>query len=132
MADDGTFVAPQIVDLTTGKTRPNPQYTSLTTAPYEWAFLVGADAWKTISVGPPPSEFATKNMSAEKFYSLRWSGEVQLTDQCLIKYSDGSIDLNKYGTHLQLISQSVFGALAGEVNNVIPILFRRSRVSVNG
>lgn len=127
--DDGLFIAPQVVDQVTKKTRPNPNYTNLNVAKYEVAFICGADAWSTITVGPPPKEFAVKNMSAEKFYSLRWNGEVQLTDQLLVKYADGSLDLNRYGTQLQLISQGVFGALAGEVNNVIPIFFRRRRVS---
>ena len=127
--DDGTFYAPQVMDAETKKTRPNPQYTDLNIAKYEVAFIMGADAWSTITVGPPPKEFATKSMSAEKFYSLRWNGEVQMTDQCLIRYPDGSIDLNRYGTQLQLISQAVFGALAGEVNNCIPIVFRRRRIA---
>ena len=61
-----------------------------------------------------------------KFYKLRWNGEIQLTDQCLVRYSDGSVDLNRYGTNLQLIGQAAVGALAGEVNNVMPIIFRRS------
>lgn len=139
MKADGTFVPPQIVDLSdqtlndgsvikVNKTRPNPDYTSLTVAPFEWAFAVAADAYSTITVGPPPSEFASKSMSAEKFYSLKWNGEVQLTDQVLIKYADGTFDLNRYGTQLQLISQAIFGALPGEVNNVIPILYRRRRI----
>jgi hypothetical protein len=127
-ADDGTFQAPEITDNATNKTRPNPLYTSLTASPYEVAFLVGAEAWKTISVGPPPREFTGKSMASEKFYSLKWSGEVQMTDQVLMRYDDGTYDLNKYGTLLQLISQSVFGALAGEINNVMPIYYRRTRI----
>lgn len=127
---DGTFVPPQIIDAITNKTRPNPDYTSLDIAVCEVAFLCGADAWKAVSVGPPPKEFSSKSMSADKFYSLRWNGEVQLTDQCLIRYSNGEVDLNRYGTQLQLISQSVFGMLGGEVNNVLPIIFRRTRISV--
>lgn len=127
--DDGNFIAPQVIDLLTKKTRPNPNYTSLDTAKYEVAFILGADAWRSVTVGPPPKEFAVKNMSAEKFYSLRWNGEVQLTDQVLIKYTDGTLDLNRYGTQLQLISQAVFGMLGGEVNNAVPIVFRRTRIA---
>lgn len=125
----GAFIAPEVVDVITNKTRPNPAYTSLITAPFEWAFLCGSDAWKTLSVGPPPREFASQSMSAGKFYKLRWNGEVQLTDQLILKYPNGEIDLNRYGTHVQLISQAVFGALAGEVNNILPICFRRARIS---
>jgi hypothetical protein len=127
--DAGVFIAPQVIDNLTKKTRPNPTYTSLDTAQNEVAFLVGADAWKSISVGPPPKEFSSKSMSADKFYSLNWSGEVRLTDQMLIKYADGTLDLNRYGTNLQLISQGIFGILGAEVNNVLPIFFRRSRIA---
>lgn len=129
----GQFVPPQIVEAGTNKTRPNPAYTAMdgdnTIAKWEVAFLCGADAWKTITVGPPPSEFTSKSMDAEKFYKLRWNGEIQLTDQCLVRYSDGSVDLNRYGTNLQLIGQAAVGALAGEINNVMPIIFRRSLVA---
>lgn len=135
--EDGTFVSRELIEDGTNKTRPNPLYTSLNdigagkAAKWEVAFLVGADAWRTISVGPPPSEFTSKNMDAEKFYKLRWNGEIQLTDQCLVRYSDGTVDLNRYGTQLQLIGQAAQGALAGEVNNILPIYFRRSVVAAN-
>lgn len=132
----GVFVAPQLVEVGTNKTRPNPNYTKIdatsnSVANNEVAFLVGADAWKTITVGPPPREFASGKMSAEKFYSLKWNGEIQLTDQMLIKYSDGTVDLNRYGTNLQLIGQAAVGALAGEVNNVLPIFFKRTRIAAS-
>lgn len=132
--NDGVFVAPQVTEDGTNKTRPNPAYTKidqddLTVANNEVAFLVGADAWRSVTVGPPPKEFTSRSMDAEKFYSLRWNGEIQLTDQLLVRYSDGSVDLNRYGTNLQLIGQAALGALAGEVNNVMPIYFKRSRVA---
>jgi hypothetical protein len=141
MTNNGVFVAPQVTVAPSvgagtegNKTRPNPLYTKIdpqdnTVANLEWAFLCGADAWKTITVGPPPSEFTSRSMDAEKFYKLRWNGEIQLTDQCLIRYSDGSVDLNRYGTNLQLIGQAALGALAGEVNNILPICFRRTRIA---
>ena len=137
---DGTAVAPQKVDISAqtlsdgtqiqrNKTRPNPDYTNLNVAGWEVAFFCGADGYNCITVGPPPSEFTAKSMSAEKFYSLRWNGEVQLTDQVLIQYPDGSLDLNRYGTQLQLISQAVMGVLPAEVNNVVPIFFKRRRIA---
>jgi len=91
--DDGSFLSPQTVDTGTHKVIPNSNYTAIsatssdTKASLEVAFLVGADAFKTISVGPPPKEFASKNMSAKKFYSMKWNGEVTLTDQFLIPNS---------------------------------------------
>lgn len=123
----GTPIPPEIYDVTSGKWLPNPYYTSLLSAPYEVAWALGASYGKSIKVGPPPKEFATKNMSAEKFYSLRWNGEIQLTDQVLIQYPDGSLDLNPYGEQLKFISQCTHGYLPGERRFGFPILFQRRR-----
>jgi len=120
-------------DYTGSKTRPNPKYTKIavdgTGSAFEFAFLMGADAWKTLTVGPPPSQFTSKKMDAEKFYSLNWNGEIRLTDQVILKYSDGTYDLNKYGTKLQLISQLALGCIPGEINNYLTILHRRHKPS---
>jgi hypothetical protein len=139
--DNGTFVAPQSVDGTSGKVIPNTNYTTIsatssdTVASSEVAFLVGADAFKTIAVGPPPKEFASKNMSAKKFYSMKWNGEVTLTDQFLIPNSGtalsdtGTQDLNVYGDYLKFISQAVFGGIPGDSRHCLPIFYRRRRTS---
>lgn len=124
---DGTFVAPQIYDDTDKKSKPNPDYTNPNVAAYEVAWLCGAESCKTVKVGPPPKEFSAQSMSAKKFYSMKWNGEIQLTDQVLITYADGSVDLNVYGTQLKFISQTTFGYLNGEPRFTFPILFRRSR-----
>tara|TARA_Y100001972_G_scaffold97274_1_gene120131 strand:+ start:32 stop:1513 length:1482 start_codon:yes stop_codon:yes gene_type:complete len=141
---DGSLVTPQSVDSTTGKVTPNANYTKIDTtntavASYEIAFLVGADAFKTIQVGPPPKEFASKNMSAKKFYSMKWNGEVHLTDQFLIPDGGGSApltdnltggsELNVYGDYLKFISQAVFGGIPGDARYCLPIIFERSRTS---
>ena len=144
---DGSFVAPQAVDATTGKVTPNPNYTqisaaSTTIASHEIAFLVGADAFKTINVGPPPKEFAGKNMNAKKFYSMKWNGEVNLTDQFLVPtgvgegtngldaYGTGAgSELNVYGDYLKFISQAVIGGIAGDTRYCLPISFLRRRTS---
>lgn len=123
----GTPIPPEIFDVTDGKSKPNPYYTSLTFAPIELAWALGSSYGKSIKVGPPPKEFAAKNMSSEKFYSLRWNGEVQLTDQVLLQYADGTVDLNQYGEQLKFISQAVHGFLPGERRFGFPILFRRVR-----
>jgi len=125
----GTPIPPEIYDATDNKWKPNPYYTSLLTAPFEIAWALGASFGKSIKVGPPPKEFATRNMSAEKFYSLRWNGEVQLTDQVLISYPDGSLDLNPYGEQLKFISQCTHGYLPGERRYGFPIVFARRRPS---
>ena len=139
--DNGSFLSPQTVDGTTHKVVPNSNYTAIsstqsdTKASLEVAFLVGADAFKTISVGPPPKEFASKNMSAKKFYSMKWNGEVTLTDQFLIPNSGtalsdtGTQDLNVYGDYLKFISQAVFGGIPGDSRHCLPIVYRRRRTS---
>ena len=139
---NGDFIAPQTVDTDTGKCVPNPNYTKIDAAEnavgsHEIAFLVGADAFKTISVGPPPKEFASKNMSAKKFYSMKWNGEVNLTDQFLIPTGSGSAplsdaagsELNTYGDYLKFISQVIIGGIAGDTRYCLPISFLRRRTS---
>jgi len=148
---NGDFIAPQTVDSTTGKCIPNSNYTQISAASttigsHEIAFLVGADAFKTINVGPPPKEFAGKNMSAKKFYGMKWNGEVHLTDQFLIPTAVGSgvgttdtaltaqpgdtgTELNVYGDYLKFISQAVIGGIAGDTRYCLPISFLRRRTS---
>lgn len=123
----GTPIPPEIYDDTDKKWKPNPYYTSLVSAPYEIAWMLGADTCRTIKVGPPPKEFATKNMAAEKFYAMRWNGEVRLSDQVLITYPDGTVDLNDYAEQLKFKSQAVHGYLVGERRNSIPLIFERTR-----
>ena len=149
---NGKLVQPQKQDSTSGKVVPNIRYTSIGdgsgtdaddgtandsgNASYEIAFLVGADAFKTINVGPPPKEFAGKNMNAKKFYSMKWNGEVTLTDQFLIPTGSGTApltdaagsELNTYGDYLKFISQAVIGGIAGDARYCLPIIYKRSRV----
>ena len=145
-AKNGDFIAPQSFDSGSGKVVPNPNYTkidttSATIGSYEVAFLVGADAFKTIQVGPPPKEFASKNMSAKKFYDMKWNGEVHLTDQFLVPTAvgggsstldattAGGSDLNVYGDYLKFISQVVFGGIPGDARYCLPLIFERRRTS---
>lgn len=123
----GQPVAPQIYDANTQKTVPNPIYTNLDLSPWEIAFMTGELPYRTIKVGPPPREFAERAMSRSKFYSLKWNGEVQLTDQVLIQDGQGNIDLNVYGTQLKLISQATHGIIEVEGRFLLPILFHRRR-----
>ena len=148
---NGTFVVPQ--KESGGKVVPNPAYTAIGdgdtgfdsdgsendagNASYEIAFLVGADAFKSINIGPPPKEFASKNMNAKKFYSMKWNGEVTLTDQFLIPTGSGSApltdaagsELNTYGDYLKFISQAVIGGIAGDARYCLPIIYKRRRTS---
>ena len=78
-------------------------------------------------------------MNAKKFYSMKWNGEVTLTDQFLvptavtgsetaINASSGS-ELNVYGDYLKFISQAVIGGIAGDVRYCLPIIYKRRRTS---
>jgi len=126
----GTFIDPEIWDATDNQRKPNPYYTSLTSAPFEIGWRLGASFGKSIKVGPPPKEFSTRNMSAEKFYAMRWNGEIQLTDQVLIQYPDGTIDLNNYGEQLKFISQATHGFLPGITRFMFPMIYRRKRPNI--
>lgn len=132
VAVDGSvsIPVPELWNPDDNKIYINPDYRN---AEFEITFLCGGDAYKSIKIGPPPSEFSSRNMSASKFYSLRWNGEIQLTDQILITQSAGgnitSVELNRYGTNLQFISQTTHGIIAGDPRYVLPILSQRQRLS---
>lgn len=126
----GTPIPPEIFDTTDNKWKPNPYYTSLVSAPFEINWILGADRAKTIKVGPPPKEFAATKMSAEKFYSLKWNGEVRLTDQVLITDAAGNLALNVYGEQMKFISKLTHGYLEGERRYAFPILNRRVRPAI--
>lgn len=126
----GSPIDPEIFDVTDGKWKPNPYYTSLVSAGFEISWMLGDSYARTIKVGPPPKEFATSNMSASKFYALKWNGEVRLTDQVLITNPDGTIELNVYGENLKFISKMTHGYLVGERRNAFPMVFRRIRPAI--
>lgn len=123
----GTPIPPEIFDASDNKWKPNPYYVYLVSAPFEIAWVLGADMCKTIKIGPPPREFANTDMSEEKFYSLKWNGEVRLTDAVLIQYDNGTFDLNHYGEQLKFISKCLHGYLPGEPRYGFPVVFRRAR-----
>lgn len=126
---DGSNPAPEVYDPLNNRTVPNPDYVS---APYELAFLVGAEAFKMLKVGPPPKPFASGKMDAAKFYSMNWNGEVRLTDQILVNYNNGvstTPDLNYRGRFLKLFSTVIYGAIPVNQRFILPILFKRKRPS---
>jgi len=123
----GFPISPEIFDATDNKWKPNPYYTSLVSAPYTLSWLLGDGVARTVKVGPPPKEFASNNMSAAKFYPLKWNGEVRLTDQFLISMPDGSQDLNTYGEQLKFQSQLTYGYLPCERRFAIAIISERKR-----
>ena len=143
--DDGAWVNPQAV--VNGKVVPYSVYTKIlegeTTAAAcnEVAFLCGADAFKAISVGPPPKEFAGKNISKKKLYGMNWNGQIDLTDQFLVptasitdeentgESATTAWDMNVYGDYLKFISQTIHGGIPGDARHCLPIVFRRQRTS---
>ena len=140
--DNGAWINPQTV--TNNKVVPNSAYTKISTtasdavASNEVAFLCGADAFKAISVGPPPKEFAGKNVSKKKLYGMNWNGQIDLTDQFLVPtasttdITDGGgdgWDLNVYGDYLKFISQTIHGGIPGDARHCLPIVYRRRRVA---
>lgn len=137
IAADGTIPVPQVWETNSGaanygETVPNPAYVD---APFEVAFLMGAEPYRSINVGAPPKEFASGSMSEGKFSKLSWNGEVRITKDLLIDYgvTNGSrlYDTNKYGEFLQLISDVTHGAIAVNRRFVLPIIYRRVRAQVS-
>lgn len=153
VAIDGTFPAPEIRvggNIAAGgpiaasgigntevynlnESIPNPSYTSMddqTGCPYEVAFLVGAQAYEVIDVGPPPSQFASNGMP-KGFGKMFWNGEVQITKNIMIPCIDSQGNTqwvpNQYGEYLQFISQVTYGMLGKQKRWIVPILFKRKR-----
>lgn len=123
----GQPIPPEIFDVTDSKWKPNPYYTSLVSANISMGWFLGDSYGKSIKVGPPPKEFANKDMSAQKFYSMKWNGEVRLTDQFLLTLSDGTQELNDYSENLKFRSKLTHGWLVGERRNAFPVLIKRKR-----
>lgn len=137
IAADGTIPAPQTIETNSnaqdyGETKPNPTYVA---APYEVGFAFGADGYKRLEVGPPPSAFAKGEMSMKAFRALQWNGMPQITKDILVKVLDDAgatqLDTNKYGHYLQIISEVTLGICPVRRRNVVPVIYRRQRVGAS-
>lgn len=139
MKEDGTFTQPETRETNpgaenVGETIPNPDYTGLGNedSPYEWAFLVGAQGYEVIDVGPPPAAFSGSGMP-KGFGKMFWNGEVEMTKNILIPcVADDGVTItswmpNQYGEYLQFISQVTYGMRGVQKRNILPILFKRHR-----
>lgn len=121
MAADGTFPIPEIQD-DAGDTVPNPTYTN---APFSWSFIFGADAYKTIKIGPPPKPFAGGEMDAKTFNGMSWNGEVRLSRNIMLKDANGIYDNNAMGRFIRLQASLTMGCLPVRTRNCVPILYQR-------
>jgi hypothetical protein len=132
-AEDGTMPAPEIELMLpdTGYSTPNATRQTIlnpayATAPVGVAFMIGADGYEALEVGPPPAEFAGGSISGQRFNKLNWNGEVRMTDNILINYGGGVLDTNKYGEFLQLIADTTLGIIPNTARNIFPIFYRRN------
>src|SRR5512139_1332629 len=92
IAADGTIPAPETYEAATdaynyGETVMNSAYVD---APYGVAFAAGAEAYKAITVGPPPGLFASGSLSMDKFNGMDWNGKVFMTRNGLVPSLDES------------------------------------------
>jgi hypothetical protein len=124
----GASHEPEVIDEITGESIPNPNYTSLTTSPFELGWFLGGEAYNALKIGPPPKEF-NGGASANKVKGMNWNGKVYLTDDVLIKDSNNVYDTNSYGEYLRAQGTLTMGALPARPRNAIPVIYRRRRVS---
>lgn len=128
MAADGTFPVPEIVTAT-GDVVPNPAYCA---AEFSWGFLHGADAYKTIKIGPPPKPFAGGEMDLKTFQGMSWNGEVRLSRNIMLKDANGVYDNNSMGRFVRLQASLTLGCLPIRARNCIAFLYRRTMPANQG
>jgi len=134
--EDGNRVAPSAVEENPnaydfGDTVITPAYQA---APWGVAFAIGAEAWKGITVGPPPAKFGgDTSMSMRQFNGMDWNGKVMATRNVMIPSvtaaGDTVMDLNSRGEYLKLIADVAMGVAPIRRKNIIPILYKRTRIS---
>lgn len=132
---DGTVTtpAPEIEKLlpSTGygsdkryETVPNPDYVN---AEIGVAFFIGYEPWDDITVGPPPKDFASGQISMSAFGQLNWNGEMRVIKPTIVNYPGGVIASNDYGGFIKVICDCVLGYLPKTPRFVLPIIYRRSK-----
>jgi hypothetical protein len=125
MTDDQKVHSPFTPDGAGKNGQPvmNPAYVK---GPAGLMHFEGYQAFEALEVGPPPKEFSGKGISEEKFTKMDWSGVVRVTSNVFERFPDGSIQTNKYGELLQLISDVTMGIITRTPRNYMPVLYRRN------
>lgn len=137
--NDATWPAPELrVEAPAnvynlGETLPNPDYAYPVNSPFEVGFMVGAQGYKAVPVGPPPSKF-TGDSPPHNFPAMFWNGEVQLTKQFLTECVDADtgevrLEMNTYGEYLKFISHATYAIAPIQRRNIIPVFYRRNRAA---
>lgn len=104
-------------------------------AQYALAFAIGAEAWKAITVGPPPAKFGgDTTMTMRQFNGMDWNGKIMMTRNVMIPSvtaaGDTVMDLNSRGEYLKLIGDVVMGVAPIRQKCIIPIIYKRTRIHV--
>jgi hypothetical protein len=130
--DDGTFPAPETIEegpnaYNRGEPIPNPDYVN---CKYGIAFACGDEGYRSVKIGPPPKEWT--GMGMKQFARLDWNGKVDITQNVMVNCADanGALvqDTNKRGEYLQLIASAAMGIAPVRRRNIVPIIYKRSRV----
>ena len=133
IAADGSIPAPETIEenptaYNYGEAVPNPDYVN---AEFGVAFACGGEAYKALSIGPPPG--AWTNTTLKKFANLSWNGRVDITQNVMVPLETAPntanvaprMDTNKRGDYIQLIASLVMGCLAVKRRNILPIIYSR-------
>lgn len=116
-----------------GETVGNPLYELIANAPYEIAFLVGAEGFDCVDSGPPPAAFA--NGIGDGWGKMNWNGKIYGNKNFLVPCvaDDGSIqmDTNSYGEWMRWQAQMTYGILPKNRRYVLPIIFKRQQGPAN-
>ena len=132
IAADGSIPAPETIEeganaYNQGEPVPNPAYNN---APFAVAFAVGGEGYRSVRIGPPPSEWT--GMTDKAFSRLDWNGKVDITKNVLVPCLDQNgttvLDTNKRGEYIQLIASIALGIAPVRRRNILPIIYKRARI----
>lgn len=126
--EDGTVPAPQVVEAGTKEMVPGPLYAKIAGSPVEIGWFIGGDVASAIEIGPPPRDFGG-GASARKISGMQWNGKTRITDEIL--HFDAVQNVYEYNTdkeYLQIRGTATHALLPKRARNILPFMFRRTRV----